>query len=405
MLKIGRGDWAARRLWLLALLISAFALTVVACGDDDPSSAVEENSSEGEPSTGSNEEFQSGDEPRAEQEEEVVEEAEPEVLIEAAPAGYLVWAHAIAPAGLARIDQIEGGLYTTSWIREGLLESLYTVDAELQYQPELLAAEAAVTASGNGSITISYKLRDDLQWSDGTPLTSADVAYTHQILTEGCFTEADGSILDVSGEGCVFPLGDRSGYDLVTGFHVIDETTFSVDMAAFYPDWPAMYSQVFAAHAFGEDAISVARNLTTMSTASGPLPASGPLIFESWVGPTMRFEANGNYHGRHPGLPEVDDSGTMPVGVQISFVSSPQEALTAVEAGDAHLTMVEPAEALARPASSLAVESATPFEYEHLGLNLLNPHLADGQVRAALLDAVGRRAVVAGVYGTVLSDG
>src|SRR4030066_55018 len=63
----------------------------------------------------------------------------------------------------------------------------------------------------NGSIsedqrTITLKLRDDIVWSDGTPITSADFKFTYDMLM------ADGNA-----------VASRSPYDLVESFETPDE--------------------------------------------------------------------------------------------------------------------------------------------------------------------------------------
>ena len=271
----------------VGLVAVTLALVVAACGGEATSAVVDEPAVQ-EPATGSNEGFQAAEvaPETVDSSGEVVDEQEPESRFAPAPAGYVVWAHPVEPPGLAVADQVDGGLYTTAWIREGVLEGLYRVDADRAHQPELLSTDATVTANDNGTVTIDYQLRSGLRWSDGEALTAEDVAYTHEILMEGCLREADGSAIDVSDEGCVYPLRDRTGYDLVTEFTVVDDTRFSVRMAAFYPDWRSLYPHVFAAHVLGDDAASVAARLDGLATGEASpdssLPWSGPLTVERW---------------------------------------------------------------------------------------------------------------------------
>ena len=211
--------------------------------------------------------------------------------------GTLVWVVETEPPDL-HVDDPANGLTTAAWIRQGLLESLFGVGPDLSYHPELLADEPTVTPGDNNSVTIDYRLRSGLTWSDGTPLTAQDVAYTHRILVEGCTVEADGSIADDTAEGCIYRTGNRIGLDQVTDFEVISDTEFRITMASFYPDWRRLYSPVLAAHAHGEDADVVNRRLRTMIGLGGPLPTSGPLRLERWDrGLSMTLVPNEVYHG------------------------------------------------------------------------------------------------------------
>ncbi len=318
------------------------------------------------------------------------------------PPDTLVWVATIEPPDL-HLDDPANGLTITSWIRQGLLESLFGVGPDLTYHPELLAAEPTVTPQDDASVVIDYRLRSDLTWSDGTPLTAEDVAYTHRIITEGCQVEGDGSILDNTVEGCVYLTGTRVGYDQVTSFEVVNDTDFTVTMAGFYPDWRRLYGPVLAAHAFGDDAAQVNRQLRTMSGSSGPLPSSGPLRFERWDrGISMTLGANEDYHGST--APNVTSTGPPSIsGVRIDFEPDAAARVDAILNGTADL-LFEPI----RPgqerldAEGVTIGTVTGIDFEHWGFNLLNPHLAEPQVREALALAIDKAALLQAVYGPVL---
>ncbi|MDH3301229.1 MAG: ABC transporter substrate-binding protein [Acidimicrobiia bacterium] len=382
-----------------------------ACSQSTLSANGSETSS-GEPATGSNADLLGDSDSSiapAETAEESGDSSEDDVdrsstlTFEPAPAGYLVWAHAVEPIGLSIIDPVDGGLYTTAWIREGLLEGLYRVDSEWEQIPELLADDASVVVNSNKTVSITYRLRPGLTWSDGEPLTAADVEYTHRILMEGCLKEADGSTIDVSNEGCVYPMSDRTGYDLVTSFAVADDVTFTVSMAAFYPDWRSLYSQIFAAHAFGDDASTVAANLVTMTARGQPLPSSGPLVWQDWGDHSMRLRVNENYHGSAVVDEAVEGSGI--AGVQINFVPDTGTAVAEVAAGAADLAIVGSDLDMLASLDPLVTAVGLPaVEFEHLGLNLLNPHLSDPLIRQAVVRAMDRTDLAA-VYGDLVGQG
>ncbi len=332
---------------------------------------------------------------------EASEVADPNV--EAAPPppeGTVVWVEGLEPADL-HYDQISNGLPVAGWIQTGLLESLFGVDRNLDYYPQLLDGEPALTVRSDDTVEIKYQLRSDLRWSDDTPLTAEDVAYTHRILTEGCAEEADGSIADGTNDGCRYDMNSRFGLDLVTGFEVTGEVTFTVTLANFFADWRRLYRTVFAAHAFGDDAAEVNRRLLEMTGPDGALPSSGPLQFESWErGQSLTLARNDRYHGSadplatNDGVSEVD-------AVRIDFVPDRQARIDAVAAGRADLLFERPT-----PDHSPLVDDegfvVAPIigaEYEHWGLNLLNPHLADPAVREAMALAIDKDPIVDQVYG------
>ena len=313
--------------------------------------------------------------------------------------GVLVWVHDREPPDLHYDDPLNG-LPITSWIRQSMLESLFGVDSTLSYYPELLADEPELVEDDEGVVTISARLRDDLSWSDGQPLTAEDVAYTHRILTEGCQLDPDGSVVDNRFDDCVYAKVDRSGLDLVTDLEVTGPTTFVITMAAFFPGWRDMYGEIYAAHAFGETAEDVNRNLRAMSGPGGPLPASGPLVFEAWTpGVGLDLVPNENYHGSvspdavNPGPVQIDR-------VRIDFVADAAAAVDAVLDGRAHLLMlpIEPELSRLVEAPDVTVASVPGATYEHWGFNLLNTHMAKPEVRLAIAEALDKGEVVDDVF-------
>jgi len=313
--------------------------------------------------------------------------------------GELVWIHDAEPPDL-HVDDPDNKTEIASWVREGLIEGLFGIDGKISFYPELLAADPVPTVNEDGTIVLAYELRPDLRWSDGEPLTAEDVAYTHQILIEGCVEESDGSIVDNSNDGCEYELARRTGYDLVTGFEVASPTSFTVTMASFFPAWRDLYSQVLAEHAFGADAAAVNDNLRRWRGDGGVLPSSGPLVLDEWErGVSIKLARNDAYHGSVS--PDAENGGPAQVdSVRILFVADREARIDAVLAGRAHLLFARPEPAYTRLSQStdFTVAASPGADYEHWGLNLLNPHLAKPQVREAIAYALDKNQLVAESY-------
>ncbi|MEM7342362.1 MAG: ABC transporter substrate-binding protein [Actinomycetota bacterium] len=323
-------------------------------------------------------------------------------LIETAP-GELVWLHPREPSDL-HADDPDNASEIVPWIHQGLVEGLFGVAADLTWYPELLAGEPEVTINRTGSVVIDYELRPGLTWSDGTALTADDVAYTHRILVEGCEGEADGSIIDASATGCEYEIASRSGYELVTDFDVIDPQRFSVQFASFYAGWRGLYGEVFAAHAYGEDAFAVNQNLRNWRSPDGVLPSSGPLQFDAWErGSALRLVRNDAYHGStSPDVERPESSGVD--AVLLAFVDDPELQAELLASGDAHLLIdrvgTDVAELAAVEGVSLAVGSGA--QYEQWAFNVLNPHLAKPEVREAIAYALDKAAIVEAVFAPIV---
>ena len=142
--------------------------------------------------------------------------------------------------------------------------------------------------------TITLKLRDDIKWSDGEPITSADFKFTYDMA--------------MSDKNAV---SSRSPYDLIESFETPDERTVVVTFNEPYAPWQ---SQLFAGS--GANAIVPEHilkpefdSLGTLDTAEwnkAPKVGCGPFVFDEWQsGSFTRFVANDNYWLGRPKLDEL----------------------------------------------------------------------------------------------------
>lgn len=165
------------------------------------------------------------------------------------------------------------------------------IDPDGNIYPEL-AAELPTLANGgvtqdtaNNTMSVTWKMRKDIQWEDGTPVTADDMIFTYKAITD-------------PDTGNWIP-----GIDSVTNVEKIDDYTFRVDYNSIYPSyltqfggesvaiWPAHYcdaSQGFSAWGCGRKPLS-----------------DGPFTLQEWVqGDHMTFVRNPNYYEK--GKPDID---------------------------------------------------------------------------------------------------
>jgi peptide/nickel transport system substrate-binding protein len=64
-----------------------------------------------------------------------------------------------------------------------LLPSFFRITPDLRYEPSLLDAEPEVVPAGDRT-EVRFRIRDDAAWSDGTPVTVQDVAFTWRVMTD-----------------------------------------------------------------------------------------------------------------------------------------------------------------------------------------------------------------------------
>jgi peptide/nickel transport system substrate-binding protein len=142
--------------------------------------------------------------------------------------------------------------------------------------------------------TITLMLRDDIQWSDGTPITSADFKFTYDMIL------ADSNA-----------VSSRSPYDLIETFETPDERTVVVTFAEPYAPWTAqLFSgiagiSIIPAHVL-QPVFDAEGTIDTAEWSKAPTVGCGPFVFEEWEsGSFARFVANENFWLGRPKLDEL----------------------------------------------------------------------------------------------------
>ena len=217
------------------------------------------------------------------------------------------------------------------------------------------AAEEIPSAENGGvsedGLTITYKLKDCIFWSDGEPITSADFVFNWQ-------AAMDPANAPVS----------RGGWDKIASVEAPDERTVVITFSELYPSWPTIFNLgpnnlsggLLPAHVFEGQT-----GLETNPQIHQPTWAGGPFAIKEWVpGDHMTLVRNPNYFGTPAKLDYIN----------IKFVPDPEAGLAALQAGDVQL-MVNLAESdiptiqgLESQGIQLRVD-ATP-DFEHLFFNL-----------------------------------
>jgi peptide/nickel transport system substrate-binding protein len=239
---------------------------------------------------------------------------------------------ACTPAGTAAIPFPDGGKsITLGWSQEPdnvvpyftamtyAVEAAQTTMAGLgewddqnNYVPEL-AAEVPTAANGGVSadgLTITWKLKPCLFWSDGQPLTSADFKFTWQALTDPGTT-----------------LTAPNGLDKIASIDTPDDQTVVIHFKELFPPWQTVFSswgngggQVLPKHILeGHTA------LESDPEIHWPTVSSGAWVIADWVaGDHMELLPNPNFEGGRPKLDRI----------YIKFTPDPETTLAGMQTGD-----------------------------------------------------------------------
>lgn len=182
------------------------------------------------------------------------------------------------PAGLNRYL---ADAAIVSQVSDATVVGLTAPNEKGEYFPRL-AAELPTLSDDNKTVT--WKLREGLKWSDGEPLTSDDVKYTWEVISNpnsGAFNAT-------------------AGFDLIESIDTPDDATAVVHYSEPYVG----YLGQFAAGIFPRHATGAPEEMTTWEYNMKPVSA-GPFVVSDWrSGESITMQRNPNYY--EAGKPYLD---------------------------------------------------------------------------------------------------
>jgi peptide/nickel transport system substrate-binding protein len=330
--------------WLL--LLTVLALLAAACGGGGGGEASEDASAPAEESeaTGSESSESAGGE-RVE-------------------GGTVVFGADQEP-GILNSFLADGNLFANGLIVTAVLSPLWMITPEFEYEPLLLDGEPEVTED---PFTVTYKLKDEAQWSDGTPITADDVVFTQETIMNEKWT-----------------ITDRSGHDQVTKTEVVDDKTVTFTFEKPYAPWRSMFSTssgaILPKHLLeGKNFNKVWNDELTAS--------SGPFEFDSWdKGQQISLKRNENWWGGKAALDEI----------VMKFYPDSNTQVQALKAGEVDMFYPQPQLDLVQQVDEIegvtSEASAGPI-WEHFDFQTQTPPLDKQYVRQAIAKAVNRDEIV-----------
>lgn len=161
------------------------------------------------------------------------------------------------------------------------MTGLVTIDETGNYVPML--ADGLPTISDD-HLTVTWKLKDGLKWSDGEALTSDDVRFTVEVLSN----PNSGALVGTS------------GFDLITNIETPDDLTTVLTYSEPYPG----YLDQFAYGLFPRHATGAPEEMSSWDWNRAPVTA-GPFILSNWEsGVSITLTRNPNYF--EEGKPYLD---------------------------------------------------------------------------------------------------
>jgi peptide/nickel transport system substrate-binding protein len=248
--------------------------------------------------------------------------------------------------------------------------------ARLVYEPfvDLDAAGAPVPvlltripSRENGDLaadgrTIVYHLRPRLRWSDGAPLTSADVLYTLR------------QILDPKN-----PVRSHEGYDLIDRVRAPDAQTVVLHLRR------AWAPAVLTYFSYGTSTLVVIPAHVPLQQL--PAVGDGPYDFVSWQrGNVLTYRANARYWRGRPQIERVD----------VRIATDPSTNLLMLQSGALDWNLIAPAQRpLATRDPHVRLYSTPTAVVAALVFNVRHAPLDDPRVRRAIAMSIDRAAISA----------
>ena len=257
------------KFWLLMSMLVILGLLLSACGGDEDTADTADTP---EPADVSQEE--AVDEPA--EDTEVMEETSVTIIIPEDPAAFSAY---VADTGYSQM------------LMELVLIGLTDLDPDGNIFTELAADLPTIENGGvafdeeNWTMDVTWKLRDDIFWADGEPVTADDVIFTWETGTDpelGTWIE---------------------GVDYTDGLEKIDDYSFVIHYNTVYPN----YLLQFGGEDFGvwpEHYCDASQGFMAWDCNRDPL-SSGPYLLDEWeTGDHLTFVRNPNYY--EEGKPSID---------------------------------------------------------------------------------------------------
>ncbi len=182
---------------------------------------------------------------------------------------------------------------------------LDTVTNDFRYAPDQAVSIPTLDNGGvkvpgdsGDAMTVTWKLRPDLKWSDGQPLTCDDYKYTQDW------------IMDKDNTGL---FGGRAGYEDITNFECTDPQTIVLHFSKIYEGYLGMYGSPLPKHYLSSIPVKDQVQHKGMGAADMPnVPVSGPFKYDSVTsGSEIRLVRNDNYANPWDGKPANLDTLVM----------------------------------------------------------------------------------------------
>lgn len=255
-----------------------------------------------------------------------------------------------------------------------LFEPMFRYDEHGNPVPSL-ATEFPTQKNGlisKDGLRITFKLQPKARWSDGVPVTSADVIYTWHAIVDGAN-----------------PVVTTAGFDGIET--IVADNEHQVTMVLKKPYGPSVY--LFSEGSFPPlpaHLLAKYKRIDRLPFDSNPV-GDGPYVLKQWIhGSDLIFSPNPYYWRGEPKIKEVD------VRIIPNSVTDVSELKT--HEIDVLDSVSKNLVGQLNSIDGIRVQKQLTANYRHLDFNLHNPILADVTVRRAIAQSVDFDKIIRDVY-------
>lgn len=269
-------------------------------------------------------------------------------------------------------------LYTSEWFstvtQQLWLAWAWDYDENNEAHPRLVTE---IPSTENGGIsadgkTITLHLRDDIKWSDGTPITADDFVFTYKM-----------AIDPKNAVSSSYP------YDQALNIEASDPKTVVMTFEQPFAPWEATFWRgILPAHIL-QPVYDAEGTIDNADWNLKPTVGCGPYVFSEWEsGSYARFVVNDNYWGAKPIIDEIF----------MRFVPDDASQVAALQTGDGDLgTFIAYSDVPKLKDAGVQIVTE-PSGYDegwffYLDPEKGNPGLLDVNVRKAIAMSVDREAI------------
>lgn len=297
-------------------------------------------------------------------------------------------------------------------------------DGLLQFNEklELICNLCASYEISSDNKTVTFNLRKDVKWHDGTPFTTKDVAFTFRAMLHPDYAGVrTGDYAALVGVAAMLDARDQltkqveenkiskeqaaqqrmAGWeawlngDGKKAIQVIDDHTiaFTTD-EPYAPFLQNLAFDIIPAHLFEGRPIG---EMADHPATKKPI-GTGPYKFVQYV--TDQYVELARYEGYHQGKPYIPTI--------IYKIANQDVAIGQLKSGELDYIEINPSDVeLVKGDPNITVYTRPDFGYQYMGLNHDNPLFQDEAVRQAMMYAINRPAIVDQIlkgYGTVMNS-